>query len=98
MKGVIVIMTVLSLLLFSVCISGCTEEGQVSEDQGTVQPTAVQTTAAKTPAEDKEEMTVPWTPDGIISEGEYMDVFRSDDGKFEFYDHGSRKPTTLVVG
>lgn len=89
MKGVIVIMAVLSLLLFSVCV-GCTEQGQVSEDQGTVQPTAVQTTAAKTPAaeipaEDKEEMTVPWTPDGIISEGEYMDVFRSDDGKFEFY-------------
>jgi hypothetical protein len=89
MKGVIVIMATLSLLLIFTCFSGCAEQGQVGEDKGTVQPTAVQTTAAKTPAaeitSDKEEMAVSWTPDGIISEGEYIDFFRSGDGKFEFY-------------
>ena len=90
MKGVIVIIASLSLLLFSVCFCGCAEQGQGSEFPETVQPTAVQTTAEKTPAteipaEDKEGITVPWTPDGIISEGEYEGEFKSGDGRFEFY-------------
>ncbi|UUX91932.1 DOMON domain-containing protein [Methanoplanus endosymbiosus] len=89
MKGVIVIIAFLSLLLLSVCISGCSDQG--SEGTETVQPTVAKTTEtplptvmAEIPGEDKEEMT-PWTPDGVITEGEYKEVFRSDDGKFEFY-------------
>jgi len=88
MKGVILIMAVLSLLLFSVCISGCADQG--SEVSETAQPTAVQTTETPLPTvmpeiPGEEKMTVPWAADGIISEGEYDGSFKSDNGKFEFY-------------